>query len=78
VIRCRLCKAPIAWATSQRDRPIPLDVEPAPRGNLRLEPLGDGEAPRALFVPELERDRYVGRLYLSHFATCPYAEEFRR
>jgi hypothetical protein len=34
---CRRCDAPIIWAKTEKGRPVPLDVNPAPTGNLRLE-----------------------------------------
>jgi hypothetical protein len=75
---CRSCKAPNQWAVTARGVAIPLDVEPSSRGTIRLESLSEGLQLRTIVVPEAERDRWVGRLYLAHFATCPYAEEHRR
>jgi hypothetical protein len=70
---CRSCDAPIVWATTENDRPIPLDVEPVLE--LLVDPglfLLDAGVARA--VP-----REIGRLVLcqSHFASCPNAAEHR-
>ena len=72
---CSSCKRPVAWVLSAKLKPMPIDPEPSERGNLRL---GPGDPPRATVVPELERGQYAGQLYISHFATCPFAGEHRR
>ncbi len=70
---CRGCGAPILWLISPKDKLTPIDPAPTARGNLRIDLdygvwlmiLNFGE------VPPEER-------YISHFATCPNAKEFRR
>jgi hypothetical protein len=71
---CRTCKAPIRWALTADGNAIPLDPEPSSRGNLRFR--ADGE--HVVIVPEEARATFVGSLYLSHFATCPFADLHRR
>jgi hypothetical protein len=66
---CRSCKAPIIWATSVKGKPIPLDYEPTSGGNLVLV---DGVARS----PQLG-DEEPFLQYISHFATCPDAEQHR-
>jgi len=52
---------------------MPVDAEPTVKGNLRLEL--DGETV-SVIPPE---ERLEGELlFLSHFATCPDSEEWRR
>jgi hypothetical protein len=68
----RSCKQPIRWATTRNGYPIPLDPEPAANGNLHVD--DDG---RATIVPR-DRRATAGALYVSHFATCPYADQHRR
>ena len=77
--RCRSCKAPIRWAVTEAGRPIPLDLEPVDAGNVRLDDARvPGGAPIAVIVFSEDREAFAGELYLSHFATCPYAQEHRR
>ncbi|MCI4360649.1 MAG: hypothetical protein L3J91_03015, partial [Thermoplasmata archaeon] len=80
---CRSCKAAIRWAVSVKGKRIPLDADPLPDGNLRLyrpDPMGHVlrlPPSRAIFVPRPER--VEGELlFVTHFATCPYAEEHRK
>jgi hypothetical protein len=70
---CKACGAPIRFLESPKTHKLnPIDVEPVASGNLRI----DEEHGLYLFildraeVPETER-------YVSHFATCPRAGEFR-
>jgi len=64
--RCRSCRAPIRWATTETGKNIPLDLEPVPKGNLVLE------AGVVRVVPPGE-----GR-YVSHFSTCPNSKKHRQ
>lgn len=71
--RCRSCNAPIIWATTENGRKIPLDEEPAerPTGLFRLEPIEGSNDQRAVSA--------VGEpVYLSHFSTCPNADQHRK
>jgi hypothetical protein len=78
--RCKTCKAEIRWAIwVDSGRTVPLDLEPAENGNVALvDPRVPGSAPGAVVIPEARRGRYAGSLYVSHFATCPDADEHRR
>lgn len=61
---CRACGSPILWATSTKGRPMPLNLPPEGR-----------------YVIEQHRSGPVAsysETYISHFATCPKADEFRR
>lgn len=71
-IVCSSCGAPVRWAQTKNDKPMPLDVEKVPGGN--IEVYADGVTLRCRVVPSdpLER-RHVSR-----FATCPSASKHRR
>jgi hypothetical protein len=54
---------------------MPLDVEPSEHGNIRIE----GEVAFVLARGALSAARRSGvPLRISHFATCPRAEQHRR
>ena len=72
---CRKCAARIVWAVTERGKSMPVNRDPVENGNLVLEEQ-DGRPPIARKPDEL-LDRDLPR-YVSHFATCPNAEEFRR
>jgi len=68
---CRACGAEIRWArTAAKGRPIPLDVEPNPDGNVIIE---DGLA-IVLGAPSL----LDGERWMPHMVTCPQASSFKR
>ena len=69
--KCRSCGAPIRWAVTERGRNAPLDPEPHPEGNLRVE-VRRGLDRAIVVAPGTEPV-----LYRSHFATCPNAREAR-
>lgn len=77
---CKSCKAPIRWVLMDSGKRNPLDPEPSAKGNVVL----DGESHLGetrgvvLTGDELEHARAQRQaLYLSHFATCPYADIHR-
>lgn len=72
---CRSCDAPILWAKTPGDRPIPLDATPVPDGNVELIHERLGQAPLA--IVHGQAPFLAGDLYLPHFATCPNADEWR-
>ena len=74
---CRSCRAEIRWVKMESGKRNPLDPLPAAKGNIALE--GDGSRGVVLTGDELERARQEGEaLFLSHFATCPFAGEHRK
>jgi hypothetical protein len=75
VQRCRSCPADIVWAVTTRGRPMPVDAEPHPDGNIRLIPRMGLTTPRAEVVTE---PRPGEQLRHSHFTTCPDAGQHRR
>lgn len=73
---CRSCGATVDWVATDR-RKMPLDPCPDPkRGNVvRLS----GDNALVLGHAEATERRARGdRLYLSHFATCPNADQHRK
>lgn len=67
---CRTCRAVIVWAVTVNGKPIPLDAEPEPGGNVRVTER-ESAAPLAEVLGPLERTLEVGPLYMPHHATCP-------
>ena len=63
VQHCRSCDAPIIWALTERGRRIPLDAVPTTG---------------AILVPGTPPTAKFGPVYVSHFATCPNADQHRK
>jgi len=74
---CRTCQAPVLWARHMvSDRPMPIDLESVPQGNIRLL---DNDRYQVLAGDRLARARTQGEnLHLSHFVTCPNSRSHRR
>ncbi len=75
--KCKGCGAEIIWATTESNHPIPLDAKFEMRLVLTEEPpplsaRGGAEVPKPVLRAKL------ARTYVSHFATCPNAKQFRR
>lgn len=64
--KCRGCNAEILWAVTQGGKRIPLDAKSEKR--FFVKTLARGTDPTVVVL---------GDTYLSHFATCPKAEDFR-
>lgn len=82
---CRSCKAPMLWVTFPSGKRNPLDAEPSAAGNIVVyeHEAPNGEVWRCALLlsnEELVREaREAGiPLYLTHFKTCPDADEHRR
>jgi DICT domain-containing protein len=78
---CRACKAPIVWAKTENGRPMPLDPHPDTAGNVTLVHIDDRLIAIIVERDVLEALRAGGDrrvFYRSHFASCPFANEFRR
>jgi hypothetical protein len=70
--RCRSCRKPIAWARTEAGKNMPLDPVPDMRGNVIFV-----EGFAHVFSTATEPPAEVPR-YVSHFTTCPNADEHRR
>jgi hypothetical protein len=60
---CGSCNAPILWITTANGKNAPVDRKPEKRYVLRDAAPGIGD---------------VLDTYISHFATCPFADEHRK
>jgi hypothetical protein len=71
---CRSCGALVIWCTTTNGNPAPIDAEPAPDGNVRLEPRdGRGPLARVLTKAELAGTSFGATgLRKNHFATCAH------
>lgn len=77
---CSKCGKPIIWIKTRRGKAMPCDPD---RIAIRRTSAGElnviteqGEAVRG--SRELKQGQPVIYGYTSHFATCPYADSFRR
>lgn len=84
---CRSCQAPIRWAVSESSgKRIPLDLMPVDDGNIvetgRTHPSG---APMVRYLKRAQSAITTSLLddvpapdrYVTHFATCPNADQHR-
>jgi hypothetical protein len=69
---CRSCGARVLWVETVNGKRMPLDELPNPAGKFLLDE--SKNPPLAIFAP-LGAD---GARFISHFATCPSAEQHRR
>lgn len=67
---CRSCGAPVRWVKTNTGRPMPLDPEPVPTGNVVMC-LGLAHVLREDRDPQVER-------FNAHFVTCPHAAQHRK
>jgi hypothetical protein len=73
--KCKGCPKQIVWAVTERGKRMPVDPEPAPGGNVLLT-----EQYGQLTAVVVKPHRAFGRtdLHMSHFVTCPNADQLRR
>ena len=72
---CRSCGADIIWArTVPGGKLMPVNVEPSERGNLVLT----GDSTIGFDVSVMDRKDDGHEYYLSHYATCPQAGQWRK
>jgi len=80
-LRCDSCHAPIVWTITEGGNRMPCDAEPVPGGNVRIIPAGNGRPAQARITPNGMIDLFDpdddGVRHVSHFATCPDANEWR-
>lgn len=78
--RCTSCQAEIVWTVTVTGTRMPVDLAPYATGNVRLDL--DGFTIRATVTPDATPDMFdptdSGFRYLSHFATCAHADEWRK
>lgn len=68
---CARCAAPVLWAVSKNDRPMPIDPAPYEDGNIELVQEHDGKL-RALVVRKgAQPGLFDTARFKAHFATCP-------
>lgn len=74
---CKKCNAEILWLKHhETEKPNPVDAVGTPHGNLVID--REREIYRMATGNEKEMAKNDGKkLYVSHFSTCPAAEEFR-
>ena len=77
---CRGCGAPIIWIKTERGKSMPCDPEQvtywqARSGSQKIV-TPNGEVVSAELSGELNNATGIG--YVSHFATCPKSNDFRR
>lgn len=76
--RCRSCSLPIRWVLTMEGKRMPLDPEPYEAGNVWIDHYEGG-----MPVVGVARDRAQvppaeALVYVSHFVTCPHADEWRK
>jgi hypothetical protein len=77
VERCKSCGAGIRWAKwASSGRWVPLDVDAKPDGNVVLVARRGMERVESFNKDSAEHAKL--KRYVSHFATCPKADEHRR
>lgn len=80
---CRSCHAAITWTTNTKSgKRMPIDPVPVANGNIVLTTGNDGPRATVLTKAELEKRHQLpggpGDLYVSHHATCPQRDTWRR
>lgn len=87
VTTCKSCGAPIVWIKTQNGRSMPCDVPAVDyQENYKGSSLivtDDGRVRRATIIKKPITSSGLqpiidGKGYISHFATCPYANKYRR
>jgi hypothetical protein len=71
---CRSCGASITWALTVNGKRMPVDAEPSENGNVEL--ITDGRY--VLAVVHSQPPMISKPLHVSHFVSCPDADEHRR
>lgn len=77
---CPSCENQVRWVRSSNGKWMPIDPEPAPKGNLVIvngvATVVTKENEAELSTDPLTRERRPR--YVSHFTTCPDAHRYRR
>lgn len=72
---CDSCPTPVIWCTTTRNERMPVDAAPVADGDIVLK-ARHGGVPLAVVLPVAQRFGRV--LRVSHFSTCPKADQHRR
>lgn len=82
---CKSCPALVIWALTVNGKAMPVDAKAVANGNIELEAAGDPrEPPTAHYLDKLGQREVDGKRrapmlrYVSHFATCEFAEQHRK
>lgn len=76
--RCRDCDRPIRWIRILPSRKRhPIDAAAVGDGTIEIALGKGGEIWWGRVLTRAQRANYVGRLFMSHFATCPFSEQRR-
>ena len=80
IVSCRACGAPIGFVKTIAGKTVPVDEKsvsflPDPNGK-ELFVMIDGSTQRGARVEKETDSTHVG--FISHFATCPEADKFRK
>ncbi|EGR8595353.1 hypothetical protein ACWGK5_32125 [Rhodococcus qingshengii] len=78
--KCMACGAAIFFCRTSNSERMPVEFEPNPNGNLAVTPKSDGLPEAVVIRPGQAAGMRAAGLptYVSHFAACPMADEFRR
>lgn len=74
--RCQYCEKPIRWLKHKDTNNFaPIETEPSEKGNIFIS----GLFYRLATDEEIIKAKQINKpLYINHFATCAFAEQFRR
>jgi len=80
ITQCRACGAPIGFIKTKAGKTVPVDADgwtflPEPNGK-QMFVMPDGSTERGTAMNAEGPAVKVG--YISHFATCPEADKFRK
>lgn len=84
VVKCKYCGAPIVWIKTQNGRSMPCDANAVQyqnaRGGKDVVVTPEGKVVRVSVIKGggILTPIPDGEGYISHFATCPHANEARR
>ena len=87
-VLCQKCPTRIVWVRTEHDKMMPIDAVPNPLGNIGLDFVTDPDKPplavhlneekKQMRVEAAEKLGIAPLIFISHFATCPAAKQFRK
>jgi hypothetical protein len=74
--QCRACGKTCEWLNHKTTgKKAPIEAVPSPNGNIFVK----SHLYRIAAKEEIEKAKIIGKpLYLNHFASCEFAESFRK